>query len=60
MLLCRLGAHRLRMLDAAFGADGDGHLVNGGSVEGGARPMGSGNSVVPFTATPCSASLHQS
>jgi hypothetical protein len=54
------GAHGLHVLDAAFGADDNGHLVDGGGVEGGARPMGSGNSVVPLRATPCSDSLHQS
>ena len=38
----------LHVLDAALGADGDGHLVNAGGSKVAARPIGSGNSVVPF------------
>ena len=59
---CRCaGAHGLHMLDAPFGADGDGHLVNGGGIEGGAEADRARE--IPWfqlTATPCSASLHQS
>ena len=36
------GADGLHVMDAAFGADGDGHLVDRGGVEGGGEADGLG------------------